>query len=613
MPLQDGKALAERNNVLDKLLPIFDFVPGERSPPPAPKHATATSSKPKLGKALFPARKLHGTCNSDPPSSRLSNHAEAKNYHQPSSLARVLGCYRIHLDYILRADRPTVHREVVEDNLESRSNQINEDQTPDNATVISESIVDDQDMATLSQYSFSSRKRKRSVDHASLQDHRHQLWADALLDYFMLLESEDRFPAPPEPPPNIDLDRPIDDQGHSAMHWAAAMGDVDIVKDLISRGASIDCVSGNHETPIMRAVMFTNNFDKKTMPKLITLLSSSVTRTDFFGSTVFHHVAATTSSRSKYLPARYYIDCIINKLSESWSVNDIAMLLNAQDHNGDTAIMIAARNGARKCVRSLLGRNAAVDIPNCTGETAEELIRVLNNRRHERLRQTSSSPFRPDSHQVESGSIGTLFNGFHAHNPHYCSEAATTLKRIILAVFSERVERLTVAYESEIAEKERECAEVESVIRKRQAELDTIQKQSTALEADREAESCDVAQGVELEDAVAASRGLIELDQRTELGRLLEGWEARSHRDLRQPLGRGTSGEEGNRLMAAIFSARTERKHLASDIAWAESAAGTGSRQVEYKRLLTGALGVREAEIEGMLRDILDELEVDRS
>jgi ankyrin repeat protein len=156
------------------------------------------------------------------------------------------------------------------------------------------------------------------------------------------------------------------------------MGDVGVVKELIHRGARIDCLSNNLETPLMRAVMFTNNFDKETMPSMVKIFQQTVHRTDWFGSTVFHHIAATTSSSNKYVCARWYLDCIINKLSETWIPEEVTRLLNAADQNGDTAIMIAARNGARKCVRSLLGRNVTVDIPNKKGETADDLIRRAN-------------------------------------------------------------------------------------------------------------------------------------------------------------------------------------------------------------------------------------------
>ena len=47
VPLEQGQALAQRNNIYEKLRTIFEFIPGNDSPPPAPKH---TTNKPKLPK-----------------------------------------------------------------------------------------------------------------------------------------------------------------------------------------------------------------------------------------------------------------------------------------------------------------------------------------------------------------------------------------------------------------------------------------------------------------------------------------------------------------------------------------------------------------------------------
>lgn len=47
VPLEQGEALAQRNNIYEKLRTIFEYIPGNTSPPPAPKHTTA---KPKLPK-----------------------------------------------------------------------------------------------------------------------------------------------------------------------------------------------------------------------------------------------------------------------------------------------------------------------------------------------------------------------------------------------------------------------------------------------------------------------------------------------------------------------------------------------------------------------------------
>lgn len=59
IPLAEGRGLAQRNNILESLLPIFDFVPGDFSPPAAPKHATATTAKPRAPRQSM-AKRLAG-------------------------------------------------------------------------------------------------------------------------------------------------------------------------------------------------------------------------------------------------------------------------------------------------------------------------------------------------------------------------------------------------------------------------------------------------------------------------------------------------------------------------------------------------------------------------
>ena len=148
---------------------------------------------------------------------------------------------------------------------------------------------------------YSNKKRKRGMEappQMSFSEQEHLLWTDELLDYFMLQNSNEPLPQPPEPPQTIDLNRPVDDKGHTPMHWAAAMGDLHVVSTLEQRGARLDCQAHNGETPLMRAVMFTNNWDKQTMVRLVDRLQGTADMSDWFGSTVFHHIAATTCSLS---------------------------------------------------------------------------------------------------------------------------------------------------------------------------------------------------------------------------------------------------------------------------------------------------------------------------
>ncbi|KAI9759502.1 MAG: hypothetical protein M4579_002261, partial [Chaenotheca gracillima] len=241
VPLTEGRLLAQKNRVYEKLRPIFDFVPGDQSPPPAPKHTTAASNRPKAPKPAPAPRRMPMA----PPD------------------------------------------QMAEDTYDA---QYRDEETPDNMTIASGSY-DDEDMLQSSQYSTGSRKRKRGVDHQHSQvshfDEQHLAYADELLDYFMLSSNETPVQdlVPPTPPDHFNVDRAIDEQGHTALHWAAAMGDMQVVKDLLDRGANPAARSHRGETPLMRAVLFTNNFERSTMPKLIHRLLSTIRATDDYDST----------------------------------------------------------------------------------------------------------------------------------------------------------------------------------------------------------------------------------------------------------------------------------------------------------------------------------------
>ncbi|KAK4994118.1 Transcription factor mbp1 [Elasticomyces elasticus] len=617
VPLHDGRVLAERNGVLDRLRPIFDFVPGDRSPPPAPKHATAASSKPRANRQSVPQRKA--------PAGRTMRPPPHLTAHQ--STAQVNST----------------------DDYTSRLLHAAESETPDNETIISESFDDDDFLPTQS----GSRKRKRVLKQEDLLSHvdqQHQLWADELLDFFVLNAENPSLQSPPTPPAAINLDRPIDDKGHTALHWAAAMGDLQVVKDLIQRGAHIDAVANNGDTPLMRAVMFTNNFDKQTMPKLASYLIPTANYTEWFGSTVFHQIVATTSSKSKYVCARYYLDSILTKMSEHYSPGDIEAVLDKQDRNGDTAITIAARNGARKCVRSLLGRNAAVDIANDVGETADELIVRLNQRRRDwRHRQLSSSPFQIDTgvggpvQQLQLngdtnrlGLFGAQGNGAGDQwstratqypsdsraTDSWKSESALALSSQIMPLLVSKSEKLANALDEELAEKDIELAEAERVTNLRRDEIETLQKQRQDLDIKLRQSGDDYDEHLEqeLEALVKECEGLIEEEQTATLARLIAEEEAGDGGPLPDAVdGNSVNVDCANlddstttpqdQLTTQLHEAQQQRQSLVRQIVQDLSAAGVSDRQAEYKRLITGALNVEEKDVENMLPEIVAELE----
>lgn len=461
----------------------------------------------------------------------------------------------------------------------------------------------------------------------SVVDREHLLWTDELLDYFMLQNSNEPLPTPPEPPASVDLNRAVDEKGHTPMHWAAAMGDLNVVKDLIQRNARIDSLAVNGESPLMRAVMFTNNWDKQSMDRLIQLLHPTAGLKDWFGSTVFHHISVTTCSKSKYQCARYYLEVIFSKLVEIYSPLQIQTLLDQRDTNGDTAIQLAARFGARKCVRSFLNHGASIDLPNGRGETADELIKELNARRRDRFHNGSSSPFRESAngvmdHQRSPQGPITPFTPSRQRANTYRSEAATMLTSQLPTLIASRAEALASALEADLAEREEEAADAERLLEQRREEIAQIQRQSMALAAADEDDSFDERQTAELDNLARESERMLEIEQSFELGRAVKEEESKIPPHMRTSStsssstpSNGTIDTEKLHLALALRAQQAARAVLVADTVAAQSLAGGGTggpseqRHDIYKRLITGALGVNAEDVEGMLPEILRDLE----
>jgi transcription factor MBP1 len=501
--------------------------------------------------------------------------------------------------------------------------------TPD-GSIATESVFDGYDTHPYG----SSRKRRRLLEDPQVQaDNIHQMWADELLDYFCLQGEYSGAPASvPIPPEGANLDRAIDDKGHTALHWAVAMGDLDIVKRLLNEGASIDVQSKSGETPLMRSVLFTNIHEKQNMERIASLLVRTVNMQDWVGSTVFHHIATTTTSKKKYQCARYYMDCILNKMAEILSPDQIERILNEQDHQGDTAVTIAARNGARKCVRSLIGRNAAVDIPNNVNITADQLIVQLNNRRQERARQLSSSPFQSADAMNALGGAVQIPNAipFDPLIPHtsldgsnesddivYRSEPALKLTSHIMPTLNAKIRLLASAIDAELVEKDAELAEAQRVVNMRQAEIEHLQRQADDL---RVKELEQTAGGTESDEDLQAQLEAVE----AECVALLEAEQQRNLDALYQsPISDIPSGPPDDSLdedallrlqlkyAREFMELKDERQELVKDVSGHLARAGLGEgKQQQYKRLITGALGVKEEELEGLLPEIVEELEM---
>ncbi|ORY86281.1 hypothetical protein BCR37DRAFT_376840 [Protomyces lactucae-debilis] len=176
---------------------------------------------------------------------------------------------------------------------------------------------------------------------------------------------------------DIEVDVPIDELGHTALHWASALARLPLVQALLARGADPRRGNAASETALFRAVMVTNNLDQETFRSLLDCLAPSIFMRDGHKRTLLHHIALTSGIKGRSAASLYYLETLLE-----WIVRDGAsicarhgldlprfqrQLLDARDRNGDTALNIAARLGNKMIVQVLLDVQADPYVPNHAG------------------------------------------------------------------------------------------------------------------------------------------------------------------------------------------------------------------------------------------------------
>ncbi|KAI1098381.1 ANK-repeat protein MBP1 [Jackrogersella minutella] len=558
IPLEAGKSLAIRNNIFDRLQPIFDFVPGNQSPPPAPRHA----SKPKAPRK--PAVPKWGVA-------------------------------------------------PVPVDTESLSQQLNEDDTPDNVTVASASYMAEDDHPDMfGPVPTGHRKRKRE-ETTSLQftlREAHGWYSDALLDYFLDVQHPlpNRPPAVrPDPPINFQPDWIIDQEKNTALHWGCAMGEVELVKQLKRFNATLGIQNANGETPFIRCVHFTNCYEQETFPAIMKELWDTVDVCDNSGFTILHHAAGMKGSRlTSTTCCRYYLDNILNKLQETHNATFVQRFIDAQDHQGNTALHLAAKIKARKCIRALLGRGASVNIPNAEGQRAEDLIKELNAAKNhkERLPQRSSSPFAPDPPP------NTAFRRALAEPAvNYNSQAANTVQNEITQLVIDKFQDLAHSWEEEWKEKDEAEIEAGRILSNTQNELAAVRAQIAELEGQ-----------LEIPEAASKAVGDATMLRQQVLTLLTNQSEFHVQASLAAnppSLANGDANDSPENRVALAQELRgvlQEQRQVEKDYVDALGVASSGEKIAKYKQLLKECLDQEAAKsLDEHLDDLIEMMEEERS
>ena len=186
----------------------------------------------------------------------------------------------------------------------------------------------------------------------------------------------------------VDLDSPIDASSNTALHWAATLARMPLLRALISAGANPCRVNASGETALMRASAVTNNSEQVSFPELLDVLGNTIDIRDKRGRTVVHHIALSSAVKGRSHSSRYYLESLLEWVvrhgsapsSQTTAANGnagaapkmsigrfMSEIVNAQDKSGDTALGIASRVGNRSIISQLLEVGADPNIANAAG------------------------------------------------------------------------------------------------------------------------------------------------------------------------------------------------------------------------------------------------------
>ncbi|CEH15548.1 TRANSCRIPTION FACTOR MBP1 [Ceraceosorus bombacis] len=438
IPLELAVQLADEYKVAHLLDPITGYQPTAESPPPAPKHVIAPSSRSKkaLGEARAGARRA----------TSLESDSEILSGGRAQGTEGTMSPSPSQISSSSRTPSPIAGQSAVPTYYTSQGAGAVRNEGAGGAAA--------------------AAAHSMGIDPYVREPSPQSRYAEIILDYF-ISETTTIPPLLVSPPADFDANMSIDDDEHTALHWACAMGRIRVVKLLLSAGADVFRVNGSGQTALMRAAMFSNNYDLRKFPELFELLHRSILNIDRNDRTVFHHVVDLALSRGKPHAARYYMETMVNRLAEYGS--QLADILNFQDDEGETPLTMAARARSKRIVRLLLEHGSDPKIRNKDGKSAEDYIVE-----DERFR---ASPPRG------AGYGGLLGEGTATNAALHTSEAGQRAGGRATQLMQSLLGNLADSYDSELNSVEKKLAQAHALLAQIQAEIAESARQEAAKQA----------------------------------------------------------------------------------------------------------------------------------
>ncbi|EDO18044.1 hypothetical protein Kpol_1045p30 [Vanderwaltozyma polyspora DSM 70294] len=232
--------------------------------------------------------------------------------------------------------------------------------------------------------SLQSTNTSRSITPQPLQQSSHSIkeYKDLLM---LVLSSEEctdvNYTLPQKlyhPPQGLDVNFQVDDQGHSTLHWAAAMANLHLVRLLVSLNANLGHVNSRGFNCITKLLFYNNCYKAGNINEILSTLRVCLITPDTNGRLPVHYLVELSVNKSKDPEViNFYFNSIIFNLKQ----NDhslLRMCLNYQDSMGNTVLHLAALNLNLELYNKLLKLGCSPEIKNFNNETPTYILSKLN-------------------------------------------------------------------------------------------------------------------------------------------------------------------------------------------------------------------------------------------
>ena len=110
---------------------------------------------------------------------------------------------------------------------------------------------------------------------------------------------------------SLNLNIPVDEHGNTPLHWLTSIANLNLIKSLVKLGSNRLLGDNDGESPLIKAVKSTNNYDSGTFEELLDYLYPCLILEDNMTRTVLHHIVITSGVGGCSSVARYYLDVLM--------------------------------------------------------------------------------------------------------------------------------------------------------------------------------------------------------------------------------------------------------------------------------------------------------------